>query len=215
MYNWAEYIDLGNIEEFKKRYSIGEFTYDVYDSNEQLLTKLQGGRHGPVRHRRPDRRVREADGRRGLHRRARPCDRIPNAAQVNPTFQNFFDPAGPDAKYNNYHLPKDWGTTGIGLRKKFVTEEVTTWKQFFEIAPKYSGKIVMVNSPGDVLTAPLKALGYSLNSTDPAELEQARTLLKGIAPARPRARLQRLRRQAPDRGGRHGPRVDGRRRRPA
>jgi spermidine/putrescine-binding protein len=111
-----------------------------------------------------------------------PFDRIPNAALINPTFQNFYDPNGPDAKYNRYHIPKDWGTTGIAVRKKVVTEDIKTWKQFFEVAPKYSGRIVMVESAGDVMTAPLKALGFSLNSTDPGELEQARGLLNGIAP---------------------------------
>jgi spermidine/putrescine-binding protein len=39
-----------------------------------------------------------------------------------------------------------------------------------------------VDSPGDVFTAPLKALGYSLNSVDPGELEKARDLLMGLAP---------------------------------
>jgi spermidine/putrescine-binding protein len=32
------------------------------------------------------------------------------------------------------------------------------------------------------MTAPLKALGYSLNSTDPTELNAARELLRGVAP---------------------------------
>ena len=39
-----------------------------------------------------------------------------------------------------------------------------------------------MNSPGDVFVAPLKALGYSLNSIDPGELEKARDLLMGLAP---------------------------------
>ena len=59
-----------------------------------------------------------------------------------------------------------------------MTEDVKTWKQFFEVAPKYSGRIVIVESAGDVMTAPLKALGYSLNSTDPTELGEARKLLR-------------------------------------
>jgi len=59
---------------------------------------------------------------------------------------------------------------------------VKTWKQFFELAPKYTGKIVVVDSPDDVFVAPLKALGYSLNSADPKELEEARGLLMGLAP---------------------------------
>ena len=181
MFNWADYIADANIEEFKARYDIGEFTYDIYPSNEELLTRLQGGATGlydvcaPTCEFVPT--MADQDF-------IVPLDmtRIPNAAFINPTFQNFFDPAGPQAKYNTYQIPKDWGTTGISLRSKVVTEEVKTWKEFFEVAPKYSGRIVVVNSAGDVMTAPLKALGYSLNSVDPAELGEARELLRGLAP---------------------------------
>jgi spermidine/putrescine transport system substrate-binding protein len=181
MYNWAEYIDLENIEEFKARYNIGEFTYDIYDSNEALLTKLDGGATGLYDISSPTAEYVKVMADKGYIVEL-PFDRLPNAALINPTFQNFYDPNGPDAKYNRYHIPKDWGTTGIALRTKVVTDEVNTWKQFFEVAPKYSGRIVIVESPGDVMTAPLKALGYSLNSTDPTELGEARELLRGIAP---------------------------------
>jgi spermidine/putrescine-binding protein len=181
MYNWAEYIDLDNIEEFKTRYNIADWTYDIYDSNEALLTKLQGGATGLYDIASPTAEFVKVMADEGFIVEL-DFSRIPNAALINPTFQNFYDPTGADAKYNKYHVPKDWGTTGIAVRKKFVTEEVKTWKQFFEVAPKYSGRIVMVESAGDVMTAPLKALGYSLNSTDPTELGEARTLLQGIAP---------------------------------
>ncbi len=181
MFNWADYIADANIEEFKARYDIGEFTYDIYPSNEELLTRLQGGATGlydvcaPTCEFVPT--MADQDF-------IVPLDmtRIPNAAFINPTFQNFFDPAGPQAKYNTYQIPKDWGTTGISLRSKVVTEPVKTWKEFFEVAPKYSGRIVVVNSAGDVMTAPLKALGYSLNSVDPTELGEARELLRKLAP---------------------------------
>ena len=179
MYNWAEYIDLENIEEYKSRYNIGEFTYDIYDSNEALLTKLDGGATGLYDIAAPTAEFVKVMADKGYIVEL-PFDRLPNAKLINPEFQNFY--TGDDAKYNSYHIPKDWGTTGIAVRKKVVTEDVKTWKQFFEIAPKYSGRIVMVESAGDVLTAPLKALGYSVNSTDPAELNAARELLKGVAP---------------------------------
>ncbi|HEY7701667.1 MAG TPA: spermidine/putrescine ABC transporter substrate-binding protein [Candidatus Limnocylindrales bacterium] len=181
MYNWAEYIDLENIEEFKARYNITDWTYDIYDSNEALLTKLDGGATGLYDIASPTAEFVKVMADKGYIVEL-PFDRLPNAAPINPQFQNFYDPNGPDAKYNRYHLPKDWGTTGIAVRKKVVTEEIKTWKQFFEVAPKYSGRIVMVESAGDVMTAPLKALGYSLNSTDPTELNAARDLLRGIAP---------------------------------
>ena len=179
MYNWAEYIDLQNIEEYKSRYNIGEFTYDIYDSNEALLTKLDGGATGLYDIAAPTAEFVKVMADKGYIVEL-PFDRLPNAKLINPEFQNFY--TGDDAKYNNYHIPKDWGTTGIAIRKKVVTEDVKTWKQFFEIAPKYSGRIVIVESAGDVLTAPLKALGYSVNSTDPTELNAARELLKGLAP---------------------------------
>ena len=181
MYNWADYVDPENIEEFKARYNISEFTYDTYASNEELVTKLQGGATGLYDVGAPTAEFLPSLADQGFIEEI-DLSRMPNAALINPTFQNFFDPNSEQGKYNKYHVPKDWGTTGIALRRKVVTEEVNTWKQFFEVAPKYSGRIVVVNSPGDVLTAPLKALGYSLNSTDPTELGKARELLRGLAP---------------------------------
>jgi spermidine/putrescine-binding protein len=181
MFNWADYVDPANIEEFKARYNISEFTYDTFASNEELLTRLQGGATGLYDVGAPTAEFVPSMAEQGFIEEL-DFSRIPNAALINPTFQNFFDPAGEQGKYNTYHVPKDWGTTGIALRRKAVTDEVNTWKQFFEVAPKYSGRIVVVNSAGDVLTAPLKALGYSLNSTDEKELGEARELLRGLAP---------------------------------
>jgi spermidine/putrescine transport system substrate-binding protein len=181
MFNWADYVDPANIEEFKARYNISEFTYDTYASNEELLTRLQGGATGLYDVGAPTAEFVPTMVDQGFIEEL-DFSRLPNAALINPTFQNFFDPAGVQGKYNAYHLPKDWGTTGIALRRKAVTDEVNTWKQFFEVAPKYSQRIVVVNSAGDVLTAPLKALGYSLNSTDEKELGEARELLRGLAP---------------------------------
>ena len=179
MFNWADYVDPDNINEFKSRFGVTDFTYDTYASNEELLTRLQGGATGQFDVGAPTAEFVEAmvDG---DFIQALDWSKIPNASFINKQFQEFYK--GDKAKLNDYHLPKDWGTTGISIRTKVVTEEVKTWKQFFEVAPKYSKRIVIVDSPGDVFVAPLKALGFSLNSTDPGELEQARGLLMGLAP---------------------------------
>jgi spermidine/putrescine-binding protein len=179
MYNWADYVDPTNIEKFKKDFKVDTFTYDVYDSNEELLTKLQGGAAGQWDIGAPTAEFVAAmvDG--GFIEQI-DWSKLPNAALIDPQFQNFYK--GDKAELNNYHLPKDWGTTGIAIRAKDVKEDVKTWKDFFDLAPKYSGKIVVVNSPGDVFVAPLKALGFSLNTVDPGELGQARELLRGLAP---------------------------------
>lgn len=181
MYNWSDYVAEENIAAFQERYGITDWSYDTFESNEELMTRLQGGATGLYDVGAPTAEFVKAMAD-GDFIEELDFSRIPNASLINPQFQNFFDPSGPDARYNNFHLPKDWGTTGIGVRTKVVTEEVNTWKQFFEVAPKYTGRIVLVDSPGDVFTAPLKALGYSLNTTDPDELNEARELLRGLAP---------------------------------
>jgi spermidine/putrescine transport system substrate-binding protein len=179
MFNWADYIDLDNIEQFKTQFGVTDFTYDTYASNEELLTRLQGGATGQFDIGAPTAEfvaaMVEGDFIQELD-----WSKIPNAALINKQFQEFYK--GDQANLNNYHLPKDWGTTGIAIRTKVVTEEVKSWAQFFEVAPKYSKQIVIVDSPGDVFVAPLKALGFSVNSVDPGELEQARKLLMELAP---------------------------------
>jgi spermidine/putrescine-binding protein len=179
MFNWADYVDPDNIEAFKAKFKVTDFTYDTYASNEELLTRLQGGATGQFDVGAPTAEFVEAMVE-GDFIQELDWSKIPNASLINKQFQEFYK--DDKANLNNYHLPKDWGTTGISIRTKVVTEEVKTWKQFFEVAPNYSKRIVIVDSPGDVFVAPLKALGYSLNSTDPGELEQARGLLMGLAP---------------------------------
>ena len=176
MYNWGDYVDEGNIEAFKSRFGVTDFKYDVYASNEELLAKLQGGAVGLYDVGAPTAEFVPTMVEQGFLQKI-DWSKVPNGSLINPQFKKqWWDPN------DEYQLPKDWGTTGIALRSKIVTEDVKTWKDFFDLAPKYSGKIVVVDSMGDVLTAPLKALGYSLNSNDPGELEEARKLLMELAP---------------------------------
>jgi spermidine/putrescine transport system substrate-binding protein len=176
MFNWADYIAEENIETFKERFAITDWTYDIYPGNPELLTKLQAGGTGLYDIAAPTAEyvptmvdqafVQKID-----------WSKVPNQKYINPQFKKlWWDPN------DEYQLPKDWGTTGISIRTKVVTEDIRSWKEFFEIAPKYTGRIVVVNSPGDVFAGALKSLGYSLNSLDPGELEKARQVLLAFAP---------------------------------
>src|SRR4029079_7394599 len=144
MYNWADYVDPDNIEKFKKDFKVDEFTYDIFSSNEEMMTKLQGGAVGQWDIGAPTAEFVEAMVA-GKFIDKLDWSKIPNAAFIDPQFQNFYK--GDKAFLNDYHLPKDWGTTGSALRTKDVKEDVKTWKDFFDVAPKYSGRIVVVNSP--------------------------------------------------------------------
>jgi spermidine/putrescine transport system substrate-binding protein len=176
MYNWSDYVAEENIEAFKALTGIDNFTYETFASNDELLTKLQGGAVGQWDFGAPTAEFVPAMRDQGFIQKL-DMSRIPNAQYIDPAFKNlWWDPT------NEWQLPKDWGTTGIAVRTKIVKEPVTTWAEFLALAPKYTGRIVLVDSPGDVFVAPLKARGKSLNSTDPADLEQARQDLLALAP---------------------------------
>jgi spermidine/putrescine transport system substrate-binding protein len=176
MFNWGDYVDPDNMTAFQTQFKVDKFTYDTYASNEEMMTKLQGGAKGQYDIAAPTAEFVPAMAEQGFIQKI-DWSKIPNAQYIEAPFKGlWWDPN------DEYQLPKDWGTTGIAVRTKIVKEDVKTWKQFFEVAPKYSGKIVVVDSPGDVFVAPLKALGYSLNSVDPKELGEARELLMKLAP---------------------------------
>ena len=209
LYNWADYTDLNNIETFKKNYGITDWSYDTFGSNDEMITTLQGGKIGQFDASAPtadlvptlvaDDFIQKID-----------WSKVPNVKWINPAFRKqWWDPT------DEYSLPKDWGTTGITVRTKDVKEPVTTWKQFFDLAKEYSGRIIAVNSQVDVFAGALKALGYSVNTEDSAQLEEMRQLLSAGRPASPRAQLGHLRGPPRERGGRPRPDLDGRHSRPA
>jgi spermidine/putrescine transport system substrate-binding protein len=176
LYDWSDYLDPQNIEDFKADFGVEKFKVDSFASNEELVAKLQAGATGY------DIGVPTADYVPGLveggYLQRLDWSRIPNAKYINPAFKGLaWDPN------DEWLVPKHFGTTGILWRSKFVTEPVTSWQDFFDLATgKYSGKVVIVDSMGDVFPMPLKMLGYSVNSEDEAEMEAARVILLDLAP---------------------------------
>jgi spermidine/putrescine transport system substrate-binding protein len=176
MYNWSLYIDPDNIEAFKAEFGVDTFQYDVYGNNEELLAKLKGGAGGydiasPTAEYIPGM-VEE-----GFIQKL-DVSRIPNLKYINEKFQKlWWDPT------DEYHVPKDFGTTGILYRGKTVPNPPQSWADFYTyIKGEGSGKTVFVDSMGDVMVFPLKMKGYSLNSVDQKELEEARQVLLDVAP---------------------------------
>jgi spermidine/putrescine transport system substrate-binding protein len=176
MYNWAAYVSPKNMDLFKSQYGVETFTYDVYDNNEVLISKLQGGATGydiaaPTAEYIPGM-VEE-----GFLQKL-DLSRIPNVSLINSTFKDlWWDPT------NEYHVPKDYGTTGILYRKSLISKIPQSWREFYEmIKGEASGKTVFVDSMGDVFVFPLKMLGYSLNTVEKTELDAAREILLEVAP---------------------------------
>jgi len=176
-YNWSEYVSPDNIKEFERRTGVS-YSEDTYASNEELIAKLAaaGGNPGydiccPTGEYVPG--MVQSGFLEKLD-----ISRIPNFKHINAAYKNTaWDPN------NEYLVSKDLGTTGIMYRGKLIPEGVHSWKEFYELTKgKLSGKVVFVDSMGDVFPFPLKMMGHSINSNDPAHLKEAGDILQELAP---------------------------------
>lgn len=96
---------------------------------------------------------------------------IPNAKNVNSSFKGmYYDPK------DEYTVPYFWGTVGIIVNTKLYDGEVTSWDDLW--TDKYPNKVLMFNNPRDAFAIALNKLGYSMNSTDEAQIREAAEELK-------------------------------------
>jgi spermidine/putrescine transport system substrate-binding protein len=176
LYNWSDYFSPDNLTAFQKDFGI-PITQTTFASNEEMLAKLQAGGKGQYDIAVPTAEFSATLAKGGFLQKL-DKSRLPNLQLVNQRFLTLpFDPN------DDYIVPKDWGTTGVIYRGKKVTEPVTSWKDFFDLAKgKYSGKVFVVDSPGDVFVAPLRLHGFDVNTTDHNELETARQELMALRP---------------------------------
>jgi spermidine/putrescine-binding protein len=171
VYNWAEYIDPEIFEDFEKEFGV-KVIEDTFASNEDLLAKLQAGATGYDIIVPSDYMVSimaELDLLAELN-----YDNIPNFENIDEAFLS--PPYDPE---NKYSVPYQWGTTGIGYNADLFEEPPDSLAYIFDptLAADYSGRISMLNDSRESMGAALKYLGYSVNSTDEKELEEAKQLL--------------------------------------
>jgi spermidine/putrescine transport system substrate-binding protein len=165
IYNWSDYIAEDTVPNFEKEFGV-KVTYDTYESNEDMVAKLQAGASGydivvpsgyivPV--------LTATNLIAPLNRKY-----IPNWSNVAPIFLN------PPNDPNNAHtVPWQWGTTGYAYRTDKIPTAPETWAIFFDA--KYRRKMTMMDDGREVIGSMLRYRGHSLNSVDPAELAQAKT----------------------------------------
>jgi len=174
LYNWQAYINPDDVKAFEQQFG-QKVTQDFYVSNEDLLAKLQAGAKGydvvvPTGY------MVEIMVKQGLLFKLAK-DHLPNFKNVDARFTNQpFDPG------NQYSVPKDWGTTGFGYRTDLLPQ-MTSWADFWKFATTTaSGKVTVLDGENEVIGSALKMLGYSYNSVDPNELNQAKNKLMQLKP---------------------------------
>jgi len=103
---------------------------------------------------------------------------IPNYTKyVNPAFKY-----GMASAKTAKAIPTDYGRIGILYRTDLVSEPVTSWKDFWRLASKYSGKINLIDDEPGVIQAALLMLGYNGNSTNQSQIHKAGDALISLKP---------------------------------
>ena len=103
---------------------------------------------------------------------------LPNLRHLQPRFRQGrpHDPGG------RFSVTKDWGTTGFMYRHDLVRERPTSWAEFWGLAEQYTGRVSVLDSPGEVIGAALKMRGQPYNAVDRGALEAARKDLLQLKP---------------------------------
>jgi spermidine/putrescine-binding protein len=172
LYAWSEYIPQALLDGFENKTGI-KVNYDTYSSNEELLAKLQAGASGYDVIIPSDYTVSIMVNQGFLE----PLDmaKIPNFTNIGKAFQNQeYDPG------NKYTVPYQWGTSCLVVDTGKVTQPITKWVDLWD--PAFAGKIVLLDDEREVLGMALVVLGYDKNSTDDAQLEQAKQKFLELAP---------------------------------
>lgn len=176
IYTWANYTDDELLRGFQDRTGI-QVVVDTFDSNETMLTKLQGGGGAAYSIIYPsDYMVEKMIGDEMLA----PLDksRLQGGDRWLPQWQ---DPVYD--KGNAHSVPVVWGTTGLIFDPERVGESITGWDYLWDNVDRLSRQVTLINDVREVMGATLKKLGYSLNSTKPAEIEAAYNELLKLKPA--------------------------------
>ncbi|MGL5327830.1 MAG: ABC transporter substrate-binding protein [Peptostreptococcaceae bacterium] len=165
IYNVGDYIDESLLKKFTEESGI-EVIYETYDTNEAMYQKVKSGSSSydlvfpsdyMVEKMIKEDMLQEID-----------YNNIPNYKNIDESFKSTeYD------KDNKYSVPYLWGTFGILYNKDMIKgDEIKSWDVLWD--SKNEGNIMMLDSVRDSMGIALKKLGYSMNTTNDAEINKAK-----------------------------------------
>lgn len=176
IYTWSGYFDDELLSNFEQATGI-KVIADIFDSNETMLAKMQvgGGNSYSVIY--PSdymvQQMIELDMLSELDK-----SKLVGLETLLDKFQN------PVYDSNNTHsIPTVWGTTGLIYNAEVLTPAPTNWDYLWKNKAKLSRRLTLFNDVREVMGATLRSLGYSYNSSDPKQIEQAYKRLLELKPA--------------------------------
>lgn len=170
VYNWGEYIDPDTLTMFEEETGI-KVVYDEFETNEIMYPKVEAGAtvydvicpsDYMIQKMIKNDLLSELD-----------WEKMPNAKQY--IGAQYYEQAKKFDADNKYAVPYCWGTVGILYNKTMVDEPVDSWNILWD--EKYADSILMQDSVRDAFMVALKRAGYSMNSLDQSELNEAKNEL--------------------------------------
>lgn len=167
VFNCGDYIDESLIKDFQRETGI-KVIYETYDTNEAMYTKVTSGNSSYDLIFPSDYMI-EKMRKENLLEKIN-FDNIPNYQYIGEEYKNLpYDPT------NEYSVPYMWGTIGIIYNPKIVSENVDSFDILWN--DKYEKQIIMFDSIRDTMAVALKKLGYSINTTNSNEINEAVDIL--------------------------------------
>ncbi len=163
VYNWYDYMDESVFEQFEEETGI-HVNKMYFTTNEDMMVQVRvsPGAYDLVF---PSDYCVERMISEGMLAEIN-MDNIPNFVNVEPSLRNAdYDPE------QKYSVPFMWGTVGILYNTTMVDDPVDSWSILWN--EKYADSIFMLDSIRDTLGITLKYLGYSMNSRDLLQLNEA------------------------------------------
>ena len=173
IYTWAEYVPQDMIDCFGLVYNV-KVNADYFSSNEELYTKMSFGKDAnPYDVVHPSDYMIAVLIREGLLQKLDPS-KLPNNKNLDTGLINSY------GKSIDYVVPYQMGTQAIVYNSKTVTNPPTSWADLWNT--DYKGRIVSVDDNRVVIGMTLLSLGYDVNSTDKAQLEEAKQKMIELMP---------------------------------
>lgn len=169
-YNWTAYVGKGVIDEFEatRNVKINQKYFQSTDERDENIMRAKGKGYDVIM----------VNGNDVVPYKNKGwivplgVNRIPNIVQMDEKWVNFLPETA------EYAVPYLWGTLGIIYRADLIGEDITSWKQFYKPKDNWRGKIMLVDMYRLGIGMALKSLGYSMNSEDPDQVNEAIKLLK-------------------------------------
>lgn len=176
IYTWSQYTNKDLIDRFTSQTGV-KVVADVFESNETMLAKLQAGGGSAYSVIYPSdymvRRMVELKLLQELDR-----TRLQGLDQLLPMFQN------PEYDANNSHsIPMGWGTTGFIYNPQKLATAPTDWDYLWQNQKQLSKRMTLLNDMREVIGGTLRMLGYSYNSKDASQINQAYEKLRLLKPS--------------------------------